>query len=100
VVPAAYALSGLVLATCLANVLVGLGFPNRYELLGGGREPWVTAVEVAGQGGRTVAALAVSGIGSFVIPLGDAILGLIRVSGYKVKVREIYTGREGQEGRR
>jgi hypothetical protein len=100
VVPAAYAVSGLVLATCLANVLVGLGFPNRYELLGGGREPWVTAVEVAGQGGRTVAALAVSGIGSFVIPLGDAILGLIRVSGYKVKVREIYTGREGQEGRR
>ena len=50
-------------------------------------------VEVAGQSGRTFAALTVSGIGSFALPLGDAILGLIRVTGYKVKVGEIYEDR-------
>lgn len=90
VVPAAYAMGGLVLAVCLANIVVGVGFPNRYELLGGGREPWVTAVEISGQGGRSLAALAVPGLGAFVIPVGDAVLGLARVVGYRMKVPSLY----------
>lgn len=51
----------------------------------------VTLTESLGQAGRSVSAVAAGILGAFVIPLGDIILGLIRIVGYRMKVPEVYS---------
>ncbi|HVR79547.1 MAG TPA: hypothetical protein VMS99_14285 [Acidimicrobiia bacterium] len=90
VIPKAYEISGLVLAVCISNIVVGISYPGRYELLGARREPWVTFTEVVGQAGRTGVAAAASVLGAFVIAIGDTVLGLVRIIGYQTKLPGVY----------
>ncbi len=91
VIPNAYDVTGLVLAVCLANIVQGVSFPPRYELLGAGREPSVAKIETLGQIGRSISATATSPLGAFVIPVGDAVLGFVRILGYRLRLSEVYS---------
>ena len=90
VIPKAYEVSGLVLAVCISNIVVGISYPGRYELLGARREPYVTFTEVVGQAGRTAVATAASALGAFVIAIGDIVLGLVRIIGYQIRLPAVY----------
>ncbi len=90
-IPNAYAVSGLVLAVCLSNIVIGISFPGRYELLGAKRESWVTFTEIVGQVGRSGVAAGAAVLGAFVIAIGDIVLGMVRILGYRVKLPEIYS---------
>jgi O-antigen/teichoic acid export membrane protein len=97
-VPKAYEVSGLVLAVCLANLLVGIGFPSQHLLIGAGQETWVALIETGGQTARSILATAAGAFGAFVIPLGDAVLGLIRVIGYRMRVPAVYVANQQTDG--
>lgn len=90
VIPKAYEVPGLVLAVCISNIVVGISYPGRYELLGARREPWVTFTEIVGQAGRTAVATAASVLGAFVIAVGETLVGLVRIVGYQMKLPEVY----------
>ncbi len=96
VIPNAYIVPGLVLAVCVSNIAVGLSFPGRYELLGGDKERWVTMTELVGQLGRSLVSAGTAILGAFVIAVGDTVLGLVRLIGYRAKLPSIYEHDRGE----
>jgi hypothetical protein len=73
-VPKAYVIPGLVVATVLANIATGSSAPLRFELLGVGRERGLTRVEAVGNGLRVLVACMAGPVGALVVPVGLAVL--------------------------
>lgn len=90
-IPSAYVVPGLVVAALAANVAVGLAFPQRYELLGGGRERALAGTEAIASAGQCLAAVTAGMTDAFAKPLGVAILGLVRLLGFQRSVRPLYS---------
>jgi O-antigen/teichoic acid export membrane protein len=88
--PNAYAIPGLVLATLAANVLNGLNFSQRAELLGAGQARTLARVEVAGNVMRMGVAAMAGALQSFAIPVGLIVLGIVRVIGYSRNLKRHY----------
>ena len=91
--PNAYAIPGLVLATLAANVLNGLNFSQRAELLGAGQARTLARVEVAGNVMRMGVAAMAGALQSFAIPVGLIVLGVVRVIGYSRNLKRHYGDR-------
>lgn len=88
--PNAYAVPGLVLATLVANVFNGLNFAQRAELLGAGEARTLARVEVGGNLARVAVAAMANLLHAFAIPVGLIILGAVRMAAYSVKLRRHY----------
>ena len=82
-VPNAFVISGLAAVSILANVVQGLSFPWRSELLGGRHERRLVRIELIGNTCRVGAATASSILQSFSLAVGLTALALIRLIGYR-----------------
>lgn len=67
--PLAYVVPGLVAVSVAANMLAALSSPQRYELLGRGRERWLAGAQGAGGVVQVVTAAATAALGAFARPL-------------------------------
>jgi O-antigen/teichoic acid export membrane protein len=90
VLPNAYVIDGLVSATILGNLVIGMDWPYRSELLGVGRATTLARLE----GTANVARIGVAGTalatGAFAIPAGLVTLALVRAVGYRVTLRALW----------
>jgi O-antigen/teichoic acid export membrane protein len=80
--PAAYVVPGLVLVTVAANLLNGLAFSYRYELVGRGRERALATGEGLAGLGQVAVSTAASLLGAVARPLALAAMGLIRIAAF------------------
>ena len=90
-VPAAYAVGGLMAVTALAMIVNAVVFPYRSELLGAGRERRLAVLEAAGNFVRAAVACGAGILGAFAAPCGLLALGLIRAAGYLSALRPHYS---------
>ncbi|MDH3222856.1 MAG: hypothetical protein OEO23_04000 [Gemmatimonadota bacterium] len=89
-VPAAYEVPLLVLATCVVNGLVGGVLPARFEAIGAGRARALLRVDVLA-GLVQVASAGLAGVTqAFTIPLGKAAFAVVRHRGLVTVRRDIY----------
>ncbi len=93
--PSAYAITGLVSVTIVTQVLIGVAFPLRSEVLGGGREASLVGVEAVGSLGRIGVAGLAGVLQAFALPLGHALQGGVRGVGCWWLLRRVYA----EEGR-
>ena len=96
--PIGYMVTGLVPATIAATALQGMLFAERGELVGGGREKQLTAIELVASIGFVVSGLLAGVIGPFVIPLGMAMASATYWIGYRIVLRRHYSQWTGQTG--
>jgi O-antigen/teichoic acid export membrane protein len=89
-VPNAYAVGGLVALTIVANIVNGMEWPYRFELIGGGREKALVRVEAAGNAVRGAVAATAGVIGSFAPAVGLVALSAVRSLGYRSALRALY----------
>jgi intracellular septation protein A len=80
-VPAAYAIGGLVIATIIANVLAAVFLIFGRELLGAGQARSLAVISLVASPALPLAALTAGSIEAFARPLGYIIEGSIRVVG-------------------
>ncbi len=88
--PNAYAISGLVAATILGNMLIGMDWPYRSELLGAGRATTLAKLEGTANIARTTIATTAGVTGAFAIPAGLVTLAAVRSLGYRVALRSVW----------
>jgi hypothetical protein len=89
-VPTAYTLNGLVVATVAANICVAVTSPLRSELVGAGRERSLVQVEALGGGVRVAIASLAGTLGALAVPLGLIALALSRWVGCQLLLRTHY----------
>jgi O-antigen/teichoic acid export membrane protein len=95
----AYVVGGLVIVTILANVLNGVAFPNRFELIGADKERSLLGAEVTANGvqlGIATVMAVVAGtsvtVGAMTRPVAFAGLGASRLLLYRRELRRHYEG--------
>jgi O-antigen/teichoic acid export membrane protein len=93
VLPNAYAVSGLVSATILGNMLIGMDWPYRSELIGAGRETSLARLEGGANAARIAVAATAPVTGAFAIPAGLVTLAAVRSLGYRISLRQVWRGR-------
>ncbi len=76
--PTAYVVGGLVFASIAAFTIMSLPQGRRYELYGAGRERLVARAEIEGNVLRLAAVPLVLLVGTFAVPIGLALLGIVR----------------------
>lgn len=90
-VPKAYEIPWLVLIVIVANTIIGTGFPDRSELLGGGRERKVAMTEF----GATTIALLVAATAAytkaFARPLARLLSASFRASAFRRQIGRFYS---------
>jgi len=89
-VPAAYAVTGLVLATVLANMLASVFLIYGRELLGAGHARALAIISVLATPALPLAALTAGSTGALARPLGYIVEGSIRVIGGRWWLRRHY----------
>jgi O-antigen/teichoic acid export membrane protein len=94
-VPNAYHVSGLVFLSVLGNMVIGMDWPYRSELIGAGRASSLAKVEAAANGMRVAVATTAVFLGSFAIPVGYIVLALARSAGYRIALRPLYGAAPG-----
>jgi O-antigen/teichoic acid export membrane protein len=97
-VPKAYAVPGLVLASVLGYVVVGIVFPYRSELLGAHQERLLPPVAMLAGAAQLVVTAGAAWVGAFARPLGGGIFGLVLWAGYRRHRQAMYRN-EGSPGR-
>jgi O-antigen/teichoic acid export membrane protein len=88
--PKAYTIHGLVLATILANLVLGAAFPFRSEVIGAGREKMLANIEATGSTLRVLISGGAGVLGAFAIPLGILAMGVVRLVGCRMTLRSYY----------
>ena len=91
-VPHAYAVSGLVLATVIANLLNAIALPRQFELIGARRTPRLAGAEATANVLRVCTATSARYLGPFAIPLSYSVLGIARALGYARAIASHYGG--------
>jgi hypothetical protein len=81
-VPLAYSEPGLVFVSALGNLLVGVSFPFRYELLGARQARQLVRLAVAAAGVQILVSATARWVGAFARPMGLAANGAILATGY------------------
>jgi O-antigen/teichoic acid export membrane protein len=85
--PQAYDVPGLALASVAASVLVGVAFPYRSVLVGAGWERLLPAAAVLAGALQVLAAATAGVVGAFAQPLGVAVFGAVLSVAYRRHVR-------------
>jgi O-antigen/teichoic acid export membrane protein len=88
--PNAYAIGGLVSATILGNLLIGMDWPYRSELMGAGRTTDLARLEATANVARIGVASTGGIIGAFAIPAGLVTLAAVRSLGYRLALRAVW----------
>jgi O-antigen/teichoic acid export membrane protein len=88
--PNAYHVSGLVAVTVMGNMLIGMDWPYRSELLGGGRGADVAKLELVASAARAGAAGTAHITGPFAIPGGFIVHAAVRSIGYRFALRSFW----------
>jgi O-antigen/teichoic acid export membrane protein len=89
-VPSAYAVPFLVPVTVVAMTVVGMVFPRRSELVGGGRERVLPRVSIIAAALQGATALTAPWTGAFARPLGVAVFGVVLLIGFERYRRAMY----------
>jgi hypothetical protein len=89
-VPKAYDVPGLVLASVLAYLLVGVVFPYRSELFGAHQERLLPPVAMLAGVAQVVMTMSAIWVQAFARPLGAAIFALVLWFGYRRYRETIY----------
>jgi O-antigen/teichoic acid export membrane protein len=104
-IPAAYTVTGLTAVTILANLVRGVVFPHRSELLGGHREKHLSLIEVLASVAMVAAAATASVTGAFARPMSLFAQGGWRAVHYRRALEPLYEdpgspddGRDAREG--
>jgi O-antigen/teichoic acid export membrane protein len=90
--PNAYHVSGLVAVSVIGSMLIGMDWPYRSELLGGGRTADVLKLELAASATRSGAACMARVLGPFAVPIGLVVHAAVRSVGYRVALRSYWRG--------
>jgi O-antigen/teichoic acid export membrane protein len=90
-VPNAYLIGGLVLASVIADLAFASVHPQRAQLVAGRREVNLARLEVLGNSLRIGVAGTAAATGSFAVPGGLFILGVVRWVGYRPVLRALYS---------
>ncbi len=97
-IPNAYHIEGLVFMNVIGNILIGMDWPYRSELIGAGRAASLARVEATANAIRTTIGATAGQIGAFAIPMGYVALAVVRSMGYRVALRNLYVGAPSQKG--
>jgi O-antigen/teichoic acid export membrane protein len=89
-IPNAYRIRGLIFMNVVGNILIGMDWCYRSELIGAGRASSLARVEAAANTVRAAIGATAAQIGAFAIPLGYVALALVRSMGYRVALRSLY----------
>lgn len=89
-IPKAYVESGLVAVTVAGQLVLGIAYASRFEMLGAARERGIAVIELLGNSGRAAVALAAAVLGAYVLPLGLLVLGVARYAGCRFDLRTLY----------
>ncbi len=89
-VPAAYVVSGLVIATLAANLLTALFLVLGRELLGAGHARSLAVISIVATPALPLAAATAGATGAFARPIGYIAEGVVRVSGAAWWLRKYY----------
>jgi O-antigen/teichoic acid export membrane protein len=98
--PLAYAVPGLVLVSVLANMLIGVVFPMRAELLAARRERALVRVAVLSAALQTAVSAGSAWVGAFARPLGVSVNGAMLWLGYSRLRQALYTAGQDNAPRR
>ena len=88
--PAAYAIPGLVAVSIFAQLLASTIFPYRSELLGARKEATYTRIEVVASVARTITSTSAVVVRAFAIPLGIIAVWIVRWIGIRRALRSVY----------
>ena len=90
VIPNAYHIPYLLLINVVGNIVIGMDWPHRSELIGVGRTSALAKLEATANAARTAIGATAGLIGAFAIPVGYLVLALVRSVGYRVALRPVY----------
>lgn len=96
-VPHAFAIPGLVLATVLASMLRGMALPRRFEAIGAGRESGLARIDASAAGVQTVLSLFAGLLQGFTLAAGIAAFAVARVIGLRALTRGHYARHSSEE---
>jgi hypothetical protein len=96
--PNAYHVPHLLLILLIGNIVIGMDWPYRAELLGAGRASTLARLEATANLVRAAIGATAGVIGAFAIPIGYIALALVRSAGYRFALRSLYTAPIGGEG--
>lgn len=89
-VPHAFTVPGLVLATILASMVRGMALPRRFEAIGAGRESRLARIDARAAGVQTILSLFAGFLQGFTLAAGTAAFALARVVGLRALTRSHY----------
>lgn len=92
-VPNAYQVPHLLLVSVVGNIVIGMDWPYRSELIGAGRTPTLAKLEAAANAARTSIGATAGATGAFAIPVGYLAHALVRSIGYRIALRPLYATR-------
>ena len=94
-VPNAYHVPHLLLINVIGNMVIGMDWCYRSELIGAGRTSALAKLEAVANTARTAIGATAGLIGAFAIPVGYLTLALVRSVGYRIALRPLYAARSG-----
>jgi hypothetical protein len=89
-VPSAYEVRGLAVATIAANIAFVAAYPLRHQMVGAGLKRGLLRIELAGNALRGLVAMGAAVLQSFALPAGLLLLGLTRAAAYRPALRSYY----------
>lgn len=92
-IPNAYHVPHLLLINVIGNMVIGMDWPYRSELIGAGRTSALAKLEAVANASRTAIGATAGLIGAFAIPVGYLSLALVRSVGYRIALRPLYPAR-------
>jgi O-antigen/teichoic acid export membrane protein len=88
--PNAYHASGLVAATILGSILMGMDWPSRSELVGAGRVAALARLEAVANAARVATTATARYTGVFALPASLVVLAAVRSLGYRAALRSVW----------
>jgi O-antigen/teichoic acid export membrane protein len=88
--PNAYHIPGLVAATVLGNILMGMDWPSRSELVGGGKVAALARLEGLANAARVAMTATARVTGAFALPASLIVLAAVRSLGYRIALRSVW----------
>jgi hypothetical protein len=89
-VPNAYHVPYLLLVSVLGNMVIGMDWPYRSELIGAGRASTLARLEAMANSARISVAGLAGTLGAFAIPVGYLVHAMVRSVGYRITLRRLY----------
>jgi O-antigen/teichoic acid export membrane protein len=88
--PKAYHAPGLVAATVLGSILMGMDWPSRSELVGGGKVAALARLETVANAARVATTATARFTGAYALPASLVVLAAVRAVGYRAALRSLW----------